>query len=529
MLDPAIKEYLSSFKDKIPPSNEHAFLHTSYPVLYTIDDDNYASALGDMKMLDVQFVRTSSFCRHVDGLPDIDKLLDSLIISDVDYRDNRKVIIGLGEYLLLRGQDYAKRVLSKLKDIRTGNTKAVILLRGVSGFVSEMVMTDPRLKNKFIVSETNYFSLSLTNIQYDTDSVATVDFMNVLAKIEDGYTGDLVCRTDLDFPNSCIPIRKITRAYQIIKFRSVDFPIREEFGTESQWQMFLEKYEAVGHDPEAVFAEYGFDSAYDEDLYHKLTTDEFRCWLYFISLKFYEDQIPNSYLRYVVANTDHFDELKINVLNAIIDFKHIDDRFAVFYSERKKLARDYPDSDIAGFVHENECDESESIYHLTDNTLVEKQAIITWVSKHGEIPELENIYPDLSAYLNKYVFDSVPHSKELTDYFDQYKHQKVDNKITDSFYSLVLTYAKNLLYGQLQTRDNAVIQIGDKEHTKLCWIDALGVEYLSYITYLARKKGLRIESCQVSRADLPTFTTINEQFFNDWDEKRGSKYRNLMK
>jgi len=41
------------------------------------------------------------------------------------------------------------------------------------------------------------------------------------------------------------------------------------------------------------------------------------------------------------------------------------------------------------------------------------------------------------------------------------------------------------------------------------------VEYLSYITELARKKGLSIH-IDVARADLPTITSVNKSFYDGW-------------
>ena len=77
-------------------------------------------------------------------------------------------------------------------------------------------------------------------------------------------------------------------------------------------------------------------------------------------------------------------------------------------------------------------------------------------------------------------------------------------------------------YAQLDMRDNALMSITDKENTRLCWIDALGVEYLSYITELARIKGLSVH-IDVARSELPTITSINRRFFDEW--QGGAKFK----
>lgn len=117
-------------------------------------------------------------------------------------------------------------------------------------------------------------------------------------------------------------------------------------------------------------------------------------------------------------------------------------------------------------------------------------AIIKWLSQNQTKVPLEEIYPALNIYLKKYIFDCGPLSEQLTTYFDEYKKQKLlsTTDVSDDFLQLVTTHAQNHTYTHLPTRDNAIKSIKNKESTFLYWIDALGVEYLSYITELVHKK-----------------------------------------
>ena len=74
----------------------------------------------------------SDFCRKDDKFPDIDELVDYFRTADVDYRDNKFVVVGLGEYLALRGADEASKELQRLKTTTLGNARVVLLLRGVT-------------------------------------------------------------------------------------------------------------------------------------------------------------------------------------------------------------------------------------------------------------------------------------------------------------------------------------------------------------------------------------------------------------
>ena len=99
---------------------------------------------------------------------------------------------------------------------------------------------------------------------------------------------------------------------------------------------------------------------------------------------------------------------------------------------------------------------------------------------------------------------------------------KVTNHITPEFLAQVEQNAQRLPYTHLETRDSAILRIPDKKDAFLYWIDALGVEYLSYITILAKKKGLSIH-VDIAYVELPTITSINKGFFEKWAGSKKEK------
>lgn len=234
------------------------------------------------------------------------------------------------------------------------------------------------------------------------------------------------------------------------------------------------------------------------------------------------NKMINDNLAYVVANTDCYEDLRINLLTGIVHIPRSDGRFHNLYTERKKLVKGFPESEIAAFIRENQIDPMESIYRYTDNTKMEREAIISWVAQHGYIAEIEIIYPALAQYLGEYVFDCGGLSDELTKYFKQYRLMKVTNQITPEFLAQVEQNAQKLPYTHLETRDSAILRIPDKKDAFLYWIDALGVEYLSYIAILAKKKGLSIH-VDIAYVELPTITSINKGFFEKWAGSKKEK------
>jgi hypothetical protein len=145
-------------------------------------------------------------------------------------------------------------------------------------------------------------------------------------------------------------------------------------------------------------------------------------------------------------------------------------------------------------------------------------------SKNGIPSCLADIYPSLSAYLDHYVFKCGNLSVQLTDYFEVYKRQKVTNSLDDEFLVKVEEFALNRKYNRLPTR-NEVIEELDKTDCYLIWLDALGVEYLAFISDLVRTRGLSL-AIKIARSELPTITSINRGFFDDWQGKRKTKSKN---
>lgn len=180
---------------------------------------------------------------------------------------------------------------------------------------------------------------------------------------------------------------------------------------------------------------------------------------------------------------------------------------------------------MAAFVSNNREDVSESIYKLTDTTLVEREEIIAEIAQHGMPKDLECLYPDLALYLKKYNFTGDALDDLLTQYFDEYKQLKIRNELNESFLEKVDQLALKRLYNRLRNRDEIVGSIDTRE-AFLCWIDALGVEYLGYIVETAKQKGLAV-SVNVGRANLPTITSINKAFYDNWPGEHKRKIDEL--
>lgn len=494
------------------------------PFFYIVGDYDYLSVLAEFKQANITVVRMSDFCYKDDKFPSVDELVDYLRTSDVDYRDNKFVVIGLGEYLALRGPVIAEKELRRLKNTTLGNARAILLLRGVSAQATKIIRDDNKMieQQRTYVSTNLFTNISITNMPDDVGLVAKTGIKYLLQTLEEGASENVFTSTSLILDNTSFPLHILAGAYSVVKWLVKDFTLNSEFGTDEQWQHLLKDLNTCDKKINAVFDQNNIDERIVDDLYLEISGLEYKNWLAFLYLKLNSTKLQNSYLKLVIDETKNFEDFKTNLMIKIINFSHNDRHFRQMYDERKRLIRDFPEEDIAIFVKANEIDSEESIYRLTDNTLLEKKMIVKWIAHNGFSEAVSYAYPALDAYMKKYIFDCPVLANELTEYFESYKQQKLFNHISDDFVKLVEKYASSIAYAQLPTRDNAIKAIKDKDSAYLYWIDALGVEYLSYITVLAKKKGLSIHT-DIVRSELPTITPINKNFYDQW--LGGKKYK----
>ena len=94
----------------------------------------------------------------------------------------------------------------------------------------------------------------------------------------------------------------------------------------------------------------------------------------------------------------------------------------------------------------------------------------------------------------------------LNDYFQNYRIQKLKNKVSEDF---CLRAAKEEIPSDIKSRDSLVQAHVKDEGACLIVVDALGVEYIPMILQLAQSRGIHVESCEVGTANLPCSTKFN--------------------
>ncbi len=491
------------------------------PYFLFIGDQQYLSAIDELKACGLAFVPISGFCGGDDKLPDIDGLLSHIEAADANANEKKLVVTGLGEFLALRGTAEATRTLSRLRDLNVGGAKVILLLRGLASLIIGL-QNDPRFDNRrhSVVGRAEC-DLAFTLAAPSVGLSALPGFKAMLVELENGRNGSIVVNTAVNLDKAILTVRRISNAYEGMKFSTRGFALARSCGTDDQWAELLAELNQSNGSLDAVFEKHRLGGNLESDFYYRLAGNDYRNWLYYICLERGVDTLRNSYLRFVLDKTSRFEEFAGNILNAIIEIPHTDKRFPAFYQERKTLVEKFPESDIADFVVNSRQVVAESIYRLTDGTRPEREEIVAWLSNNELTPQLEAIYPALAAYLKKYVFKCPELAELLTDYFEAYKRQKLSNRLEPGFLEKVDELARSRVFNRLPTRDEIMDRV-DKNGTYLYWLDALGVEYLGLIEALVQKRGLSVR-VSIARAELPTITSINRGFFDAWQGGKKEK------
>ena len=521
-----------------------------FPFFYVVGDTHYRRVLDALEAKGVKVKRMSDFCPSSDRFPSIDDLIDYFRTSDVDFRENKHVVVGLGEYLALRGNAFAQKELSRLKSVTLGNARVVLLLRGVASQARELIRSDLRMtgQNRAHIASGTKTNISLVNIVPELKAAKQTGIKPLLRELEDGKQGQFQVSTDLSFDKSLFTTQTLSSPFEVVSWLLKEGPLEMTLGSEEEWKQLLrdlidgskEELAESSRNLNEVFSKHQISSNLTRETSLDVPEFQYKDWLNFLYLKLHTEQIQNTYLKRVVEDSYCFDDYRAKLTKKILEIPRDDPNFMELYHDRKKLLEKFGDADIADFVHSNGIDSPESIYRLTDNTMSEKQAVVKWIAKWVDsgaegidgIPEaLDYVYPALVHYLKKYYFN-IPRcpklSEELTDYFDSYKRLKVTNRLTDDFLQRVEKAARERSYASLPTRENAISAITEKGKAHLYWIDALGVEYLSYLAKLAEKKGLNI-FIDIVRVDTPTITEQNRSFYDNWPSGRKDKVAELDK
>ena len=428
-------------------------------------------------------VRLSDFCHAADALPDLDALCDRLAKMR-----GKAILLGLGEYAALAGDG---EVRNRIFGLSLRDFRLVVPVWGGHEFLAEMAHNDPRIQGRRGVAFAKtgkHWTLRIfrKGLVKNADAIG---FKALLRILEDGRDKATSAVTAV-VPLNTAWCRRIDSAYEVYKERHPQSPVTEAMFTERQWMSFLD------------------DERIRDD--RPTSADSF--------LRVIEgDAGDDPYLAFVASGTRQYSEWRGNLLCAILDVPADDKRFARFYDARKEIVSRMEKPDVEEYIRESRriADPAERIPYMTDCTPAEREEIVRLIVEAGAVPaSVEQVYPLLWGYWRNFAFSGDGFSDELTRYFQNYKRQKLLGRIEPSFMETVRVFAEDRPQFALPTRES-VLEGLDADGAVLCWIDALGCEFLGLVQSLAERLGLRMKVTP-ARAKLPSITSVNRSFYDEW-------------
>lgn len=466
-------------------------------------------------------IKASDYCNQ-DELPQIDALF-----HDLETNPGTFFVTGLGSYLKLYGEQELKKIIGEILSM-TAAGHIVIVTYQCRQYLD---FKDPRVQSRVAVVDGNiqsipelYFSapdLSINGMQ-------TIIGVNAFAgAVESTSSAKLLVVTKKskdDFPKALYNIVNMSKAYDVLVQKDPKTSqLSEAIGTERQWRYALELFE--NRNGWISVIDYTFGNHLMLEVYapnyRTMTAD--RRWLYYVGLKLFGAK-NNWCLNYAVSKSNDLKDLVSNIYRGILDKDIKDKDFWDCYESRKNLIMQIgnPSAELTSYCQVVVAKGKNALFYLTDNSVQEKETIFALLDqygtcyKHEELTNiLEKVYPDLYAYLQPYRFKC-----DLLDkYFQAYKYQKIINEIFPEFEEVVLEQAEKREYNLVLSPRSSCLEKLNTNSSLLYFVDAMGVEYLGYISALCRELQLNTK-ITVCRCELPSITSRNKEFLEFWPEDK---------
>lgn len=294
----------------------------------------------------------------------------------------------------------------------------------------------------------------------------------------------------------------------------------KDMGTDEQWAYALSLLQEQGDWANAINHEIGLYSNLELFINASQDYTDAKKWLYFIALKRFGAK--NECLELASHKAHAYEDLVHWIVRGLVDLDCKSPDFWKLYDCRKALLNqmEVSDDEVLDYCRYIKCKKKDALYYLTDSHRLEKELILECIAdysgsfSYNELRSvLQHIYPDLYAYLVPYKFNAVL----LNRYFEDYKFCKLENRITPEFYSLVEEQAVKREYNLLLPARSEKIESIDMSGAFAYFIDAMGVEFLGYISEKGKQKKL-LPKITVCRSELPSITSRNKEFLGVFAE-----------
>lgn len=503
---------------------------TGHPLLVNTENAHDFQCLVKRMQLDGNktCVFVHDYCGK--GLPQIDAI----------FRDVKKkgcfVVIGLSSYVMLLGKKRAEELMARLQELSVAG-HVIVLLSHMKEIRLSRMQQDQHLSYRVLLLEGDPTPLpSIYLASPEENSFGQLVLPNIQALLEKleqydpvGGETSFAVRTSLHkevFSESMYSIRsskgiykELLRAFPVLKG-----DLEESWGTKEDWERFAQEWKECLSWGALAEKHFGIDAHFSAILEREYKqADTYETWLYWLLLKV-QGASEDAYLSYALGKSRHWRDLWEHIFLSLSSLSFQMREFEKYCEGRKRLleGQTIPATWVSEYQDAIAQKGRDAIWYLFTGTAWEEKMLFQCLADYDYTKEevmgvLKTHFPDLFAYMKSFTFtmhQKVPERLVplLTKYFDDYKWQKLMNHLTPDFKAQVNTLAEHRVYNQFPIRSLALSQM-KKENTMMYFVDALGVEYLSYISEKCKTYGLLL-SIQVVHGELPSITSQNTEFMN---------------
>lgn len=503
---------------------------TGHPLLVNTENAHDFQCLVKRMQLDGNktCVFVHDYCGK--GLPQIDAL----------FRDVKKkgcfVVIGLSSYVMLLGKKRAEELMARLQELSVAG-HVIVLLSHMKEIRLSRMQQDQHLSYRVLLLEGDPTPLpSIYLASPEENSFGQLVLPNIQALLEKleqydpvGGETSFAVRISLHkevFSESMYSIRsskgiykELLRAFPVLKG-----DLEESWGTKEDWERFAQEWKECLSWGALAEKHFGIDTHFSAILEREYEqADTYETWLYWLLLKV-QGASEDAYLSYALGKSRHWQDLWEQIFLSLSSLSFQMREFEKYCEGRKRLleGQTIPATWVSEYQDAIAQKGRDAIWYLFAGTAWEEKMLFQCLADYDYTKEevmgvLKTHFPDLFAYMKSFTFtmhQKVPERLVplLTKYFDDYKWQKLMNHLTPDFKAQVNALAEHRVYNQFPIRSLALSQM-KKENTMMYFVDALGVEYLSYISEKCKTYGLLL-SIQVVHGELPSITSQNTEFMN---------------
>lgn len=470
---------------------------------------------------ETKFVRASDYCAN-DELPQFDKLLHDLTTWAAV-----TIVVEVTWFLKLKGEEELRHFLLTLLNLNISG-HVIFVTYQCSQYLK---MRDPRLSRRILIVE-GYgqvvpeviFATPALKLPKESKKIKGIEKFAGIAEENDQQSVYMITNKQRDFfPRSLYKLTSLKDAYEAILVRDVKTgELKHELGTDAQWQYALQLFTQKQSWDEVIDDVFGDHQHLDFVFSNYVHYDADKQWLFFVALKLFGAK-NNWCLETAARNASAVTDFANQIYRCLLEKSVQEKDFWDCYQNRKIVLQQLDNSgtELASYCKIVFSKGEEALCYLTDNSIKEKETIFAYLDRYGQSVEqkklmqiLQKVYPALYDYMLPYRFEN-----ELLDkYFQKYKYQKVINKVLPEFEKLVEEQATKRDYNLILQPRSSLIEGLNHDAAKLYFMDAMGVEYLSYILSLCKKLDI-IANVKVCRAELPTITSKNKEFVSFFEEK----------